>query len=71
MSLLKIKLKYVATLASVPASAEVSEEISAKFWGNRLKLLILSITVIVIHGSVLINLSLKREGENTAQKELF
>jgi len=51
---------YVATLAFVPASAEGREETSAKFWGSRLKPLILSIIVTVIHGSVLIDLSPKK-----------
>lgn len=49
VSLWKIKLMYVVTLAAVPAYAMVHKETSAKICGNRVKPLILSLIVIVIH----------------------
>lgn len=69
VSLWKIKLMYVVTLAAVPASAEVCKETSAKICGNRLKPLILSLIVIVIHSFLSwLNCLFKKEGENKAQK---
>lgn len=60
VSLWKINVMSVVTLAAVPAYAEVHKETSPKTCGNRLKPLILSIIVIVVQFSVIIKLSLKK-----------
>lgn len=58
---------YVVTLAAVPAYAEVHKETSAKICGNRVKPVILSLIVIVIHSFLSwLNCLLKKEGvQNT------
>lgn len=70
LSLWKIKLMYVVTLASVPAYAEDHTETSAKICGNRHKPLILSLIVIVIH-SFLSCLNCLKKGRREQSLEIF